>query len=142
MIPTIDLPDVNVWLALTNPDHAFHQRAARYWNEEMHSGGIAFCRITMLGFLRLATNAKAMSDKPFGLGEAWEIYGTYRELPEVRFLHEAPEIEARFRGLDFPQRMWTDSYLAAFALTAGCRIVSFDRDFSRFEELELLLLEN
>ena len=142
MTSIADLPDVNVWLALTNPDHAFHDRAARYWNEGMHSGGIAFCRITMLGFLRLMTNAKAMADKPFGHQEAWEIYGTYRGLPEVRFLHEGPDIETRFRDLDFPQRMWTDAYLAAFALTAGCRIVSFDRDFSRFNDLELLLLES
>ena len=142
MISTIDLPDVNVWLALTNPDHAFHARAVQYWNEEMHVGGIAFCRITMLGFLRLMTNAKAMADKPFGHQEAWEIYGTYRGLPEVRFLIEAPDIETRFTTLDFPQRMWTDAYLAAFVLTAGCRIVSFDRDFSRFNEVELLLLVN
>jgi predicted nucleic acid-binding protein len=31
--------------------------------------------------------------------------------------------------------LWTDAYLAAFALSAGLRMVSFDSDFGRFAGL-------
>lgn len=30
----LDVPDVNVWLALADPDHQHHERAARYWQHE------------------------------------------------------------------------------------------------------------
>jgi len=38
-------------------------------------------------------------------------------------------------------RFWTDAYLAAFARSAGMRLVSFDAGFARFDRLDCLLLE-
>lgn len=136
----VDLPDVNVWLALANADHVFHGRARQYW-ETLRPEGVAFCRITMLGFLRLVTNPKVMGGRPFTREEAWSAYGTFRSLPEVRFLEEPREIEVRFADLEFPQRLWTDAYLAAFAIAGNCRIVSFDADFRQFPRLEFLVPE-
>ena len=40
-----------------------------------------------------------------------------------------------------PPRLCTDAYLAALAITHGWRLVSFDRDFERFEGLERLVLQ-
>jgi predicted nucleic acid-binding protein len=37
-------------------------------------------------------------------------------------------------------RLWTDAYLAAFARAGRMRLVSFDRHFSRFDDLDLHLL--
>jgi predicted nucleic acid-binding protein len=37
--------------------------------------------------------------------------------------------------------MWTDAYLAAFAITSGSRLVSFDADFARFPGLHFLHLK-
>jgi predicted nucleic acid-binding protein len=39
-----------------------------------------------------------------------------------------------------PPRIRTDVYLAAMAIAHGWRLVSFDRDFVRFEGLERLVL--
>ena len=36
---------------------------------------------------------------------------------------------------------WTDAYLAAFAITAGMRLVTFDSGFTRFKDLECLILD-
>ncbi len=33
-MPARDLPDLNVWLALADPDHQHHARARHYWEEE------------------------------------------------------------------------------------------------------------
>lgn len=142
----IDLPDVNVWLAFSVADHAHHQRARRYWYEE--SGDqLAFCRVTALGFLRLATNATVMGGQPFTVSQAWQAYGGFRRLPEVLLAAAEPEgcdawLERWALGSDPRPRQWTDAYLAAFARAGGFRLVSFDADFDRFEDLDLLRLES
>lgn len=140
----IDLPDINVWLALTCEDHRHHGRARRYWEGE-GTPRLAFCRVTMLGLLRLATNAKVMHNHPFTPAEAWKIYRDFIALPEVSFLGEATDIEVQFAvytgRAGFPANRWTDAYLAAFAHGAGCRLVSFDADFHRFSGLDFLHLQ-
>lgn len=144
MNPPADLPDVNVWLALTDDRHIHHEVARDYWNKQ-RSDEIAFCRVTMLALLRLVTHPQVMSGLPFTHKEAWNIYRTYRNLPIIRLLPEADTLETAFAALtgdpELPHRLWTDAYLAAFAISSGSRLVSFDPDFLRFPGLDLLLLE-
>ena len=49
-----DLPDVNVWLALSYKAHMFHAQATAYWQDtcDTHTN-LWFCRSTMLGLVRL-----------------------------------------------------------------------------------------
>jgi hypothetical protein len=86
----------------------------------------------MLGFLRLATHRTVLS-RALSPGEAWEIYQRYLAQEDVNFVHESPTLEREFQTIacqpGFSSRLWTDAYLAAFARSAGCRIVSFDTDF-------------
>ena len=141
----IDLPDVNVWLALGVPDHAHHERAKRYWDEES-AAEVGFCRITALAFVRLCTRPAVMGNRPASVGEAWQGYLAFRELSGVVFLREPEGCERDLghwaSGSSPSCRLWTDAYLAAFARTEGCRLVTFDRDFERFPELDLLRLES
>lgn len=140
----MDLPDVNLWLAFTDPNHSQHAAARHYW-DELRADSIAFSRITMLGLLRLATSKTAMEGRPFTHGEIWGIYRTYQAMPIVRFLPEPAQLDSTFftltEALDFHHRLWTDAYLAAFAITSDCRLVSFDADFSRFPKLNFLHLQ-
>jgi len=139
----LDLLDVNVWLALSLPDHPHHSRAHRYWFEEAASEQ-AFCRVTALAFVRLCAQPRVMADAPLSVAEAWQAYRAWRDLPEVFLAHEPQGCEARLETWavegHFPARLWTDAYLAAFALAGGFRLVTFDRDFARFPDLELLHL--
>jgi uncharacterized protein len=64
-----DLPDVNVWLALLNTQHPHHSSAKHYW-EHAAAQHIAFCRITMLGLLRLSTNKVVMGGAPYTTEQA------------------------------------------------------------------------
>ena len=144
MADAIDLPDVNVWLAFSVADHEHHQRARRYWYEES-ADQLAFCRVTALGFLRLSTNASAMGGQPLTVPQAWQAYQAFRRLPEVLLADESEGCEAWLEhwalGNRPSPRQWTDAYLAAFAKAGGLRIVSFDGDFNRFEDLDFLRLE-
>jgi toxin-antitoxin system PIN domain toxin len=141
---SIDLPDVNVWLAFSVADHAHHERARRYWYEES-ADQLAFCRVTSLGFLRLATNATAMGGQPLTVPQAWQAYRAFRQLPEVVLVGELEGCELWLEhwalGIRPLPRHWTDAYLAAFARAGGLRLVSFDGDFQEFDGLDLLRLE-
>lgn len=144
MAVPVDLPDVNVWLAFSMADHAHHPRARHYWYEEA-GDQLAFCRTTALGFLRLSTNSKVMAGQPLTVAEAWNAYGAFRRLPEVLLVDEPEDCEAWLGnwalGKQPAPRHWTDAYLAAFATAGNFRLVSFDRDFTRFDGLQLLKLE-
>ena len=61
-------------------------------------------------------------------------------------MHEPANCESVLEGLSmantFRRDMWTDAYLAAFAMTGGLRLVTFDSDLKRFRGLHLLRLES
>lgn len=130
----IDLPDVNVWLALVDKRHVHHLVASQYWQKDA-AEKLAFCRVTMMGFLRLSMQARVMPN-PLSAQESWTVYRQFLALPNGAFLAEPTGLDDHFYALScantFPQRLWTDAYLAAFAIASGCRLVSFDRDFQRF----------
>jgi toxin-antitoxin system PIN domain toxin len=139
----VDLPDINVWLALVDPDHEHHERACLYWEKES-AAKLAFTRITMLGLLRLPANRHVMRGNPFTPGEAWRAYDAFRDLPEVVFLQEPDSAEYKMRewsdSAEFPPSRLTDAWIAAIAFTTSTRLVSFDSDYRCFSELSLLHL--
>lgn len=140
----IDLLDINVWLALADENHEHHNRARQYWEQES-AERLAFCRVTMLGLLRLSTHRMVMANKPFTSTEAWRAYRNFRALPEVTFLADPPTLESSMAAWTsppgFPNHRWTDAYLAALAQSSGARMVSFDADFLHFPGLNFLHLK-
>lgn len=139
----IDVPDLNLWLALADPDHEHHARARHYWETEAATE-IAFCRVTMLGFLRLLTNVRVMRGSPLDAPEAWAAYHAFTALPEVCFLGDTLPVEEHFADWtmrsEFASHRWTDAWIAATAQAHAARVVSFDADFRTFPELKLLHL--
>jgi len=138
----MDIPDINVWLALIDQNHAHHAIASRYWEENSETE-LAFSRVSMLGMLRLSTQPRVLS-RPLSASEAWAIYRQYLAQPHIHFLAEPETIEWHFLTLteqaNLPHRMWTDAYFVAFAIAGGHRLVSFDDDFRRFHDLKFLHL--
>ncbi len=57
---------------------------------------------------------------------------------------EPPGLDDRFCALScatgFANHLWTDAYLAVFAMVGNCRLVSFDGDFKRFSGQDFLPL--
>ncbi len=138
----MDLLDINLWVALVDKRHVHHPLAQAYWSQN-GANQFVFCLTTMLGFLRLATSPKAVVNPKTNV-EAWAIYQDFMALPNIRFLAEPAGLDAHFQTLTtqaaLPHRLWTDAYLAAFALASGCRLVSFDADFARFPRLDFFHL--
>jgi uncharacterized protein len=128
----IFLPDVNIWIALTSNRHVHHSQANE-WLQGVDSGQIAFCRISEMGFLRLLTNPHVMGKDVLSPREAWRVYDEWRADDRVIFLPERPEFSEEWRRLGEQiaggPNVWTDAYLAAFALHANATIVTLDRKF-------------
>jgi uncharacterized protein len=138
-----DLPDANIWLALSVPDHPHHARAANYWHNEAHADR-AFSRMTWLALPRLLSDRRIFGEAALGGSSAWQVLHEWTSRPEVTFLHEPPDLDALIGhwcdAIDLRGGDWTDAYLAAFAITSGCRLVSFDAAFAHFEGLTWLHL--
>jgi toxin-antitoxin system PIN domain toxin len=124
-------PDINVWLALSYERHV-HYPVARKWFEQLDDDSrLCFCRFTQIGLLRLLTTEALMGMDVLSQVEAWRVYDRLLEDDRILFVDEPPLMEASFRALSRQKRPspkdWADAYLAAFAATAGLRVVTFDR---------------
>lgn len=134
-----DLPDVNVWVALSMGGHPFHASAMRYWQTACEERTpIWFCRATMMGLVRLLSQVCMVGNDAMPLPQAMALYRQWVATPEVAMLPEPPGLDETIeqlllsRGGPPPARLWTDICLAATAQSAGLRMVTFDRDFERF----------
>lgn len=157
-----DLPDVNVWLALAQPFHPHHSQAKTYWQAtseqfakeasdlsvDQIESKLYFCRTTMLGMVRLLSQTSQIYGQALNLKDSFAMYERYMLLPEVGFITEtAHTVDAMLSSMHnaWPQmshRLSTDVYLAALAKIYRLRLVTFDRDFKRFELPNCLIIES
>lgn len=138
------LCDVNVFLAAAVEDHP-HHIAAKNWLDGLTEEDTAeFCRITQAAFLRLLSNEAVLKDNAVSNREAAGIYRKLLQDVRVRFQSEPEGIEMlwlRNAAIETKSPLiWMDAYLASFARLLGMRLVTFDRGFSRYEGVDLLLL--
>ena len=136
--------DVNVVVGLYHPDHPHHASALTWW-EDCRAAGEPFTvpDLVWVAFARLITN-RAVFSIPATFGQAWsfvravmqqDTYARYasdeRVLDEFARLSEA----ARANG-----NLITDAYVAAVAASLGATVVTFDRDFRKFDGVGVIEL--
>ncbi len=122
------LLDINVIIALFDPDHAFHERAHAWWSLNSKDGW-ASCPITENGVVRimshpgysrkiqLAPSALITQLRLFALQSDHEFWGDMISLRD----------ESIFVGDHIhSSRQLTDLYLLAFAVSHQARLVTFD----------------
>jgi uncharacterized protein len=139
----IRVVDVNVWLALVFSDHVHHS-ASLAWFENVEERAALFCRVTQMALLRHLTNQAIMGAFALSQKAAWKCYGSLCRDDRVTFSEEPQGIEDTWRRLTGSRyqrhRVWTDGYLAAFAISAGLPLSTVDRGFQQFHGLSLDLL--
>jgi toxin-antitoxin system PIN domain toxin len=123
--------DVNVWLALTSPDHQ-HSPSAWHWYQSLPESTIlVFCRFTQLGLLRLLTTQSIMGQGTLTQSHAWKAYDRWIKDADAEFFEEPAGIEFAFRALSGAHQAsskdWADSYLAAFSAVSAIPLATFDR---------------
>ncbi|QLQ09070.1 MAG: PIN domain-containing protein [Nocardioidaceae bacterium] len=138
------LLDVGVGFAAMLESHVHHSAALRLVDEaEERSLGV--CRVTQLGWLRLLSNPVTAGSAVLSRIDAWEAVDAVLEDSRVVYLEEPPGTGERFRKLsaanDQSHKLWTDDYLAAFALTGGHAFATLDKKFEeRYPALQVLTL--
>jgi hypothetical protein len=130
------LVDANLLLYAYDASSEHHARA-RAWLEEVLSGSdpVGFAWVTLLAFLRIATNPRALA-RPLSLGEAAAIVSSWLGQPCVSLLQPGERHWEILSGLLEPAQargpLVMDAHLAALAIEHRCAIVSTDSDFRRF----------
>ena len=137
------LPDINVWIALAFDAH-LHHPVAKAWFDTVADNHCLFCRLTQQGFLRICTNPKALGSEAVTLDRAWQLYDQITADTRIHLAEEPPALESTWRrytqGLGFSNKVWSDAYLAAFARESNLQLVTFDKGFVKFDDLNLQLL--
>lgn len=137
------LPDVNVWLALTFDSHVHHP-SAKAWFEALSGEVSLFCRVTQQGFLRLATNPAIFGYHALTMSDAWRKYDTLQSDRCVSYVEEPPHLEHYWRSFSgrssHSPNVWTDAYLAAFAVAGSYGLVSFDKGFAQYSGVKCIVL--
>lgn len=135
------LVDANVLLNAVN-ERAPEHTAAREWLGAAlgASEAVAFAWTVLLAFLRLSTHP-AVFPRPLSPAQAAAVVERWLESPSAVTVEPTRRHLALLGGL--LERAGTagnlvgDAHLAALALEHGATVVSFDRDFARFEGVRL-----
>jgi len=139
------LPDANVLIHAVNEQAAEHDKARAWLGgalSEPEAVGIAWA--VGIAFLRLTTHPSVFehplsTDRALGVLEAW------LESPSVVTVEPTRRHVTLLRGLvastGTAGKLVNDAHLAALALEHDATVVSFDRDFGRFEGVRWRLPE-
>jgi uncharacterized protein len=137
------LPDVNTLLYAVNS--ASHQhRLALVALQEGFAGprGVGFTWVVLLAFLRLSTR-NGIFPKPLSVDDALAVVERWLDHPQSQMVNPGEqhyEILARLlQGAGVAGNLTTDAHLAAVAIEQDATLLSFDRDFARFEGLRWAL---
>lgn len=123
------LLDVNVIIALLDSNHAFHEPAHAWWEEEASSGW-ATCPLTENGVVRVMSHPGYSQSARFTPAELVERLRLFVHHTDHAFW--ADDVSLR----DMPRfaidrlhssRQVTDAYLLGLAVEHGGRLVTFDR---------------
>ncbi len=133
------LPDVNVLVHAHNADSTVHE-AARSWWAACLAGtqGIGLAWVTILGFLRITTNRRAVA-RPLPVRDVTDQIQTWLDLPHVHIAQPSAthfvRLRAELERLGTAANLTTDAHLAVLAMERGYILYSTDADFARFSDL-------
>lgn len=136
-------PDLNVWLALSTPDHQHFAPAWRWYTALPAETQLVFCRITQLGLLRLLTTRTVMGPATLTQVKAWDVFDRWLREGGAILIPEPPEVDSLFRrrtrAAQASPKDWADAYLAAFAHAAGLTLITFDKALAQKARGSVLL---
>jgi uncharacterized protein len=136
----VNIPDVNVLVALFRPDHAHHRRALQWWEDDALGDPLTVPDVIWSGFVRTATNPRVW-ESPATHDQVWSFVRSVMEQPHyARYLDVFDTVGAfqrLCREVGAIGNLVSDAYIAACATALGARVVTFDRDYRRFDGLRV-----
>ena len=137
----MNVPDVNVLVALYRPDHAHHHAATTWWRQSAGLGEtFTVPDLGWVGFVRVTTNPRIF-EEPATFDEAWRFVETISSVPTHLRMSSAGGVLDQFTRLGqqvgASGNLVTDAYIAGTAAALAGTVVTFDRDFRKFDGLRI-----
>ena len=132
--------DANVLLYAHHQGASRHEQA-RSWLEESLSGksSIGFAWSVITAFVRMGTNHRVF-ERPLTIAQATAIVDSWFSSPAAVMIHPGEQHWTIFQKLLTTGRATgnfvPDAHLAALTIEHGATLLSSDRDFTRFSELD------
>ena len=135
--------DVNILVAAHLAEHPHHSIARRWLTRALSGAETVVVPDTVwVGFMRVVTNSRIF-EVPSTLAAAAGFVRAVVWAPGYRVLSGHVEGIAPFIAMctesDASGDLIPDAYIASIARAYGCPVASFDRDFRRFDELEIVV---
>lgn len=138
------LADVNVLFAFVAECSVHHAKVRSWWRELPGNRILYVCRPVQAALLRLLSTLVVMGPEVLTLPQAWCIYAGLLATRRFSFALEPrgldPEWERLCRPFKDAPKVVSDSYLAAFAIAGGYRLITLDKAFSQFRGLDCTVL--
>jgi toxin-antitoxin system PIN domain toxin len=137
--------DANVLVHAANAGAREHTSAQK-WIEAALSGTepIGFAWTALLAFIRISTR-QGLLLRPLKIADAFGLLEDWLGAHHSVVIHPGDNHAAILRvlleSLGTAGDLTTDAHLAALAIEHGAELVSFDRDFKRFEGLRTVILK-
>ena len=135
------LPDVNTYVYAYRREAEDHERLAA-WLAALVGGGdeLALVDHCLTGFLRIVTNSRIVAD-PAPTADALAFVNRIRRARRARQVASTPAVWTNLTELvsqdhGIKANLVPDAYLAALAISHGCRLATADRGFARFDGLD------
>ena len=123
-----NLPDANVLIALTDPEHQHHRKARDWFTSKRGIWGVS--PLTEAAYFRITTNP-AIHPSRRTLGQSIAILQSLKELHEHHAYWEIKEswvdLTAPFASRITGHQQVTDAYLLGMAIKEDGVLVTFDR---------------
>jgi toxin-antitoxin system PIN domain toxin len=133
--------DVNVLVAAAVSDHPRHEAAHSWLSAELSAAerGVLIPDFVWVGLARIVTNSRIFT-APLSVEQVAAFAGEvtaapgYLPGPEETGPHGFLQLCAESSALG---NLVPDAYLASIALRLACPVATFDRDFRRFDGLQI-----
>ena len=130
-MPMRYLLDINVLIALMDPNHTFHQRAHAWWNQDGRPW--ASCPITENGFIRIMTSTAYSKNSQLSVADVTNLLSVFVLNTNHAFWpdHLSLRDEQEFQHTSIlSSKHLTDLYLLAIAAKNNATLVTFDQNIS------------
>jgi len=100
--------------------------------------------VTHLALLRHLTRKTILGDEALTNAKAFALVEQLLKSPSIRLLQEptGTQDQLALHGISNTKssQLWTDAYLASFAISGNLTLATFDKGFKKFKGLDLELL--
>lgn len=134
------LPDVNVLVYAFRREAIDHDRYASWLSDALARSEVALVETVLLAVIRIVTNPRIMAD-PAPTPLALRFVDALLAAPRARHILPTAATWERLRAIATRDErvhgpLVPDAWLAALALSHGCRLATADRGFARFDGLD------